>query len=110
MKFHPDLTREQWQSYSIEFQMANIGSEVERAMKWKAKEKPDLANQANNRCLELFDLTISDPQHLNYLQEITRARELWLDFFIGSNQYQQTNLMWQKYFRPFAVLANQHDN
>lgn len=103
MRFHPDLTPEKWHSYTLEFQMANIGSEIERAIKWKHKTNESLAQSANFRCLELYDLTIDDPKHLKHLTEITRARELWLDFFIGSNQYQQTDKQWQNYFKFFTL-------
>lgn len=85
-------------------QMANIGSEVFRAIKWKDKNK-EYAQLANYRALELIDLTILDPKNITNLKEITRARVLWLDFFVGDNQYYQTAEQWNKYFYAFGVAA-----
>ena len=101
---HTDL-QEKWFELSLVEQMANIGSEVERAVKWKDKQNDAYANMANIRALELFDLTVADPRHSQGLKEILRARELWLDYFVGSNQYSQTAKQWQKYFLAFGYAA-----
>lgn len=107
---HTDLNQERWSRFSLAEQMANIGSEIERAVKWKDKRNQGYANMANERALELFDLTLSDRKHETSLKEIARARELWLDFFIGSNQYKQTTEQWRKYFLGFNRAARIRSN
>ena len=102
---HVDLSRERWFQFSLVEQMANIGSEIERAIKWRDKHNPEYANMANVRALELFDLTLCDGRHKTGLKEIARARELWLDFFIGNNQYNQTADQWRRYFLAFNSAA-----
>ena len=102
---HKDLSQSRWNTLSLVEQMANIGSEIERAMKWKEKNNPLYASQANGRALELFDLTLADSRHGAGLREIARARELWLDYFLGDNQYHQRASQWQKYFYAFAYCA-----
>lgn len=102
---HRDLQDGRWGSLSLVEQMANIGSEVERAIRWKNKKNNEYANLANIRALELFDLSLADRRHASGLKEIARARELWLDFFIGENQYHQTDRQWQQYFLAFATAA-----
>lgn len=102
MKSLVNLSLADWKKLSTTQQMGNIGSEVFRAIKWKTKKK-EYAHMANLRALELFDLTISDPKNLTCLKEITRAREVWLDFFLGENQYNQTADQWNKYFYDFSL-------
>ena len=46
-----------------------------------------------------------DPKKITGFKEIARARELWLDFFIGENQYHQTDQQWQKYIYAFTIKA-----
>lgn len=102
---HKDLASNRWFKLSLVEQMANIGSEVFRALKWKANLNPEYSSLANIRALELFDLTLNDKRHKNRLKEIARARELWLDFLIGNNQYNQTSEQWQNYFLGFNNAA-----
>lgn len=102
---HTELVIQKWSTLSLVEQMANIGSEVLRAWKWRSKGNNDYAQAANFRALDLFDLTISDKKYHHELTEIARAKELWLDFFLGSNQYHQTVQQWEKYFLAFNYAA-----
>lgn len=102
---HRDLRQSRWNKLSLMEQMANIGSEIERAISWRKKENQAYANAANARALELFDLTMDDMKHRKGMKEIVRARELWLDFFLGENQYHQTEQQWHKYFYAFTFAA-----
>lgn len=86
-------------------QMANIGSEIIRSLKWLEKNNQKYADLANQRALSLLDLTLSDPKYSHELKEIARCRELWLDFFVGENQYHQTPDQWKKYFLAFNYAA-----
>lgn len=87
-------------------QMANIGSEVERAISWKEKRKEELSMGAFFRALELFDLTIEGVGRDGAkLKELCRAKEFFCDYYIGENQYHQTKEMWQKYFYHFTCKA-----
>jgi hypothetical protein len=105
---HTDLQGNRWYQLSLVEQMANIGSEVERAIKWKSKGNIEYGNLANIRALELFDLTLSDSRHGKGIKEIARARELWLDYFVGENQYHQTEDQWKKYFYVFTFAARNY--
>ncbi len=102
---HQDLASGHWRDFSLVEQMANIGSEVERAIKWRGRGDEKTSMSAFIRALELFDLTIGDPKNRKRLKEITRARELFCDFFVGDNIYKQTSLQWQKYFFAFNYAA-----
>ncbi|MDO9230942.1 MAG: hypothetical protein Q7U36_00465 [bacterium] len=102
---HTDLTNNRWQEFSFFEQMANVGSEVERAIKWKNKENLEYSRMALERALELLDLTISDPKNKKGLKEILRVREALADYFAFSNEYKSTDKSWQNYFYSFNFAA-----
>ena len=43
---HPDLATGRWQTFPLVEQLANVGSEVERAMNRAAKGNPDYSRRA----------------------------------------------------------------
>ena len=67
-------------------QMANIGSEVERA-------------------IELTDLTLESVSGFPRLKELARMREALVDSFCGSNQFKSSDELWRKYFLNFTYAA-----
>lgn len=95
---------ESWNNFTLCEQMANIGSEVGRAISWR-KKNYKLSKNAFYRALELLDFTIADPKNKNSLKEIVRVRELLADFFIGENIYNSTYQSWEKYFYYFNFAA-----
>ncbi len=102
---HQSLAAGRWRNLSLIEQLANIGSEVERALSWRQKGNPAYSQKAFERTLELIDLTISDPRHQRRLKEITRLREVLLDYFLGDNQFQSNENLWRKYFYAFGYAA-----
>lgn len=102
---HQNSALGRWNKFSTIEQMANIGSEVERSIKWKNKGNEKHANFAFERALELFDLTASDEKNQSHLKEILRARELFADFFAGKNIYHSTDSSWKKYFYSYNYAA-----
>ncbi|PIQ89256.1 MAG: hypothetical protein COV72_03975 [Candidatus Omnitrophica bacterium CG11_big_fil_rev_8_21_14_0_20_42_13] len=75
---HKELASGRWHELSFFAQMANIGSEVERAIRWK-----------NKRCLK----------------ELARVRKVMCDYFAFDNQYHSTDKSWQNYFYAFNFAA-----
>lgn len=102
---HENAAKGRWFEFSLMEQLANVGSEVIRAINWKNKNNQEYSVMAFERALELFDLTISDPKNKHRLREITRARELFADYFAGDNIYNSTDDMWMKYFYAFNYAA-----
>jgi hypothetical protein len=103
--YHRGLTREQWFNRSIFDQMANIGSEVLRAISWRERNA-EYSRQALYRALELLDLTVEDRKNTDRLKELLRARELLVDFFLYENIYHSSDEQWQRYFYAFNLAAN----
>lgn len=104
--YHKNLADGQWQEMNFATQMANVGSEVERAIKWKNKNKAERSQLAFFRALELMDFTIKDKNNINRLGELCRIREVLVDYFFADNQYKSTDRLWQKYFMAFTWMAN----
>ena len=106
MKYqHRKLASGKWQSLSFSQQMANIGSEVERKIIWKNKKNTSYGQKAMERALELLSFTIADRKNRNRLKELTRLREVLIDYFFGQNQYSSSDRLWQKYFYAFTYFS-----
>lgn len=99
------MTNERWQKLPFFEQMANIGSEVERAIGWREKNNPEYSRLAAERMLELMDLTIDDVKNKKKLRELLRLREVLIDFFYASNSFCSSDALWRNYFLPFNWAA-----
>jgi hypothetical protein len=105
MKFHKNLTLNRWKKLTLIEQMANIGMDVDRAIKWKKKGNPEQSKAALYRGLELLWLTIEDPKNQERLKELTRLREILNDYFFCDNIYKSSEKLWRNYFYPFSYAA-----
>lgn len=103
---HKELAAGRWNRFSFFFQMANIGSDIERALKWKPKNSEN-SRLAAERALELLDLTIEDPKNHTRprLKELWRLREFMADSFFFGNEYQTSERTWRNYFNAFAYAS-----
>jgi hypothetical protein len=102
---HKDLATGRWGQLSFLEQMANIGSEVERALNWRLKKNTDYAQKAFERALELIDLTLDNDKNYAHLKEVARMREAIVDYFSGVNQFISSEDSWRKYFLPFVYAS-----
>lgn len=101
---HKELAAGRWEKFSILWQMANIGSEVERAISWRSKDA-NYSHKAFERALELLDLTLADSKNRPRLKELTRLREVLADYFCDDNQFGSSDELWHKYFYAFNYAA-----
>lgn len=75
-RIHNRLASGAWFSLSLAEQLGNIGSEVERAIRWYQKQDGARQEKAFERLLELIDLTLSDERWKGpKRREIARLRE-----------------------------------
>lgn len=102
---HQDLAAGRWKTMSFCEQMANVGSEIERAFNWRKKNNLPYSQKAVERALELLELTIDCIPQKTHLRELTRTREVILDFFMGDNFYNMNISSFKKYFYYFGVAA-----
>ncbi len=103
--WHKNLAAGRWQEFTLLEQLANIGAEIGRALFWQKRGDNEKSNNALERGLELFDLTIADSRWRHRLKEIVRMREVVCDYFYGDNHYQSTAEWLDKYFLQFAIAA-----
>ena len=74
---HADLAAGGWAKYTLMEQLGNVGSDVDRAIRWKEKNNQQYFMAAFYRAIELMDLTKMDPREflLLILPESTKAHE-----------------------------------
>ena len=96
-------TAKDWGRLSLMEQLANIGAEVCRALRFKNKGDKNEAKVAFYRALELFDLTIADEKNRFRLKEILRMREIFADYFLGNNPYHFKDSDFDRYFLLFNL-------
>jgi hypothetical protein len=104
--YHPDLAAGRWFTFSIATQLGNVGSEYERALRWKQQGDKDHFEHAFARLLELLDLTIADPRwHNHRLRELTRLREVICDDLYNETPEFLPGADLRQYFLYFGILA-----
>lgn len=101
---HNELASGRWQQLSFFEQMANIGSEVERALKWRNRGNADYSSRAFERALELLDMTKADARNRKKLKELCRLKEVLVDSF-DRNIYGSSDSSWHSYFHAFNYAA-----
>ena len=104
---HKKLASGGWANLTLMEQLGNIGSEVFRAIKW-FKLKDDRFQNAFERALELFDLTLTDNRWKGRRKEIARSREVFCSLLTEPEKYD--NLEHEldsldNYFFRFGVAA-----
>jgi len=105
MIIHKELAMGRWFNFTLMEQLANVGTDVSRAIRWKNKREAVHSQNALYRALELLCLTADDPKNRKRLREIVRMREVLLDYFVGDNQFSSTDEQWEKYFYQFNYAA-----
>lgn len=102
---HKNLASGRWFKMSLAEQMGNIGSEVNRALRWRKTGDKNNEEGAVLRALELIDLTISDKRWQGRLLEICRLREVFCDLFFSRNTYKTSSKSLENYFLFFGLIA-----
>lgn len=106
MTIHKDLSLAHWFEFSLFEQLANVGCDVDRAIRWRNKGNTEYSKFAFDRALELLDFTLADPKNKGpRLKELLRTRETLVDHFMFNNEYNSTDEQWQKYFFDFNYAA-----
>lgn len=98
---HKALAEGRWAEMPLSLQMLNIGSEISRANRWKAKGNQNQVERAIFRALELIDLTIEVQRGKHCLKEFSRMREAICDHYLGENAYNTTGEQIQRDFDIF---------
>lgn len=103
---HASLAAGRWESLTLIEQLANVGSEVDRAIRAHEAGRPDRRDAAVNRGLELFDLTAADDRWRGARRrEVLRAREEFCALFWRDGDRRGEAASLSKYFLYFAIAA-----
>jgi len=102
--YHKNLGQS-WQKMSFSQQMANVGSEVYRAIAWQEKNNSHYSMLSFERALELLDYTTDTIKDFYRLRELKRLREVLVDFFAGENIYKSSSMSLNNYFYSFNYVA-----
>ena len=105
---HKELAAGRWRDMPFVEQMANIGGEIERALKWQDKGNEAYSGRAAERALELIDLTLDNLHEFARLKEVARLREAVADYFFFDNDFKSNPELWRKYFLGFAYAARRN--
>jgi len=102
---HKELASGRWKELPLSEQMANVGSEVSRALNWRRKGNTEYCQKAASRALELLDLSLESAESYPRLKELARLREALVDYFYGSNEFSSSEALWRRYFDHFNYAA-----
>lgn len=92
-----------WFEMGIGEQISNIGSEVNRAIRYKNRNDDSKKEHFYQKAVELLELTCKDPKNQFRRGELEFCIEELTDYFIGSNQYNTTDELLMKYYDAFLV-------
>lgn len=101
---HREALRSRWNTFSLAQQLGNIGSEVGRTRRAQGKDSSAFEN-ARDRALELYDLTLDDPRWRGRMKEVARSREAFCDAVHGGKEFHTSLDDLERYFLQFALLA-----
>lgn len=101
MIIHKNLLAGGWLKMPLIEQLANVGMDVDRAIRWRKRGNDEQSEKAFYRAIELIDFIVADPKNRKRLKEVLRVRECFIDYFLYDNEYKFTDEYWQKYFFDF---------
>jgi hypothetical protein len=90
-----------WFQKSVSEQLANVGSEVSRAIRWE--NKGDHVKKMNfyRKAIDFLELSEQDPKNQKRLKELSLLKEELEDYFEGENLYMTTDKVLLRYYDSF---------
>lgn len=90
-----------WYAMTIGEQISNVGSEVNRAIRWKNKGDEQKKINFCNKAISFLQIIMNDPKNLHRKGELSFCIEELQDYFFGNNEYGTTDEMLRKYYDAF---------
>ena len=94
-----------WYSMPIGLQIYNIGSEVNRAIKWKNTANYQRQLNFAIKAIELIGLTKLDPKNVHRFDELNFYQKELLDYLFGENMYGNTDESIMKIYDQWEHLT-----
>lgn len=96
-----------WHNLSLAQQLGNVGSDYERALRWKSAGHSARLAAALARTLEQMDLTLADSRWSGpKRREIARARDEVCNEILYRDDAQSADRL-KRYFLAFAIATQQ---
>ncbi len=90
-----------WFAMPIHEQLANVGSEVGRAISWKNRGNEQRKEGFCKKAIDFLELIKTDPKNKHRIGELNFCIEELRDYFLGNNMYDATDEMIMKYYDAF---------
>ena len=89
----------------IGVQISNVGSEVNRALRWRKAGNRQREIAFCEKAIEFLNIMKQDPKNKHRSGEIDACIEELKDFFLGSNEYNTTEETLIRYYDAFLYQA-----
>ena len=90
-----------WFEMPVWMQISNIGSEVERAVKWKRRGDIQKSRNFCRKAIDFWHLSEADPKNKHRIGEFQCAIDELADYFLGDNMFQTSEEMLTRYYDAF---------
>lgn len=90
-----------WYNMPVGLQLANVGSEVNRALSWKKRGNAQRTASFCNKAIDFLEIMKTDEKNRNRIGELNFCIEELKDFFLGDNIYGTTDETLMKYYDAF---------
>ncbi len=90
-----------WFEMPVGQQLANVGGEINRAIRWKNKHEKEKELSFLDKAMEFLKLTMQDPKNKNRLGELYECKREIDDFFFEGNTYSNTDESLMKFYNSF---------
>jgi len=99
-----NIQADRWFRLCLFEQMSNVGCDLDRAVRLRDKGKIEQSRIVFNYTLNLLQLTIDDPKHNSYCDELIRVKNALIDYFLGNNENDIIDEEWYDYFIIFNYI------
>lgn len=100
--------KNRWEALSLSGQLANIGSEMNRALHFQELKDEESRKNSLIRIFDLISLSLADPKWKSHLKELTRLKEVASAMFVKHNDYFVSVKTIRDYFLAFALAARKN--
>lgn len=68
------MEKEKWFRMPLRVQLANVGGEVHRSIRWKNKKDSPKEKEFFDKAMKFLELTMADPKNKMHLEELQRRK------------------------------------
>ena len=94
-------SKARWFEMPVWMQISNVGSEVQRAIRWKKRGDNQKAENFCKKAIEFWRLSEQDPKNKHRVGEFESAIDELRDYFMGENLYGTSDEMLIRYYDAF---------